>query len=137
MVDAGNGRMTTSLFIVEDLLHTSDTGVFNYTLRALYSGDVIQYYHPLLETILTIDYELVFILFRYLDTFEAYQVGLYLLKVTHSDMTLDLASSLVLVAKDFSQYFIGNLESLHCIIFHIYTNISVRLQPLIFLYTAG
>ena len=48
MVDAANCRITTSLFPVEDLIHTINTGISNYTLQPLYTGDVIQYYYPLL-----------------------------------------------------------------------------------------
>ena len=112
MVDAANGRTTTSLFPVEDLLHTIDIGISNYTLQPLYTGDVIQYYYPLLETILTMDAIIVFVPFKSLDTFEAYQVEPFPFRVNHSIMILDSTSSLVLVASDFSLYSIGDMNDL-------------------------
>lgn len=68
--------MIISLFPVEDLLHTLDTGVSNYMLQpSLYSRDVIVYYYPSLETTLSTDAVVPeHIPFKSSDTFEAYQL---------------------------------------------------------------
>ncbi len=112
MVDAANCRITTSLFLIEDLIHTIDIGICNYSLQTLYTGDIIQYYYPLLEIILTIDDIIVFIPFKSMGTFEAYQIEPFPFNINQSVMTLDSTSSLVLVASDFSLYSIGNMNAL-------------------------
>jgi len=115
MVDAASGRVTTSLLPVEDLIHTLKIGQSDFKLQPMYSRNMVQYYYPLLEATLTTDAIIVHIPFRSLDVFEAYQVEPFPFKVNHSVMTLDLPSSLVLVAKDFSLYSIGQMSDLnHC-----------------------
>ena len=112
MVDAAYGRVTTSLFPVKDLLQTLDVGVSTYNLKPLFSSESVQYYYPVLETVLTSDAIVIHVPFQSADTFEAYEIEPFPFSVNSSVMTLDLPSSLVLVAKDYSFYAIGRLEDL-------------------------
>ncbi len=112
MVDAVNGRVTTSLFPVEDLLHTLETGQSTYKLTLVYAADMIQYYYPLLEATLTTDAIIVNIPFKSQDHFEAYEIKPFPFSVNNYVMTLDMNPSLVLIAKDFSLYTIGDLTKL-------------------------
>ncbi len=75
MVDAANCRITTSLFPIEDLIHITDIGISKYLLQPLYTGDVIQYYYPLLETIFTIDAVIVFKPFKFMDTSNLFELN--------------------------------------------------------------
>ncbi len=93
LVDAANGRVTTSLFPVEDLLHTLETGQSTYKLTPLYSQDMIQHYYPLLESTLTTDAMIINIPFKSLDHFDAYEVTTFPFSVHNSVMTLDMNPS--------------------------------------------
>lgn len=115
LVDAVNGRVTTSLFPVEDLLHTLEIGQSTYKLTPLYSQDMIQHYYPLLESTLTTDAIIINIPFKSLDHFDAYEVTTFPFSVNNSVMILDMNPSLVLIAKDFALYAVGDLAALmHC-----------------------
>ncbi len=112
MVDAVNGRVTTSLFPVEDLLHTIEIGQSTYKLTPVYAADMIQYYYPLLEATLTTDAIIVNIPFKSQDHFEAYEIKPFPFSINNSVIILDMNPSLVLIAKDFSLYTIGDLTEL-------------------------
>lgn len=73
MVDAANCRVTTSSLPL-DFTHTLNLGHTNFSLRPLYSEDIIQYNYSLLQATVTTEPVAIQILFRFLDVLEAYQV---------------------------------------------------------------
>ncbi len=89
-----------------------DIGLSKYQLKPIYTGDSIQYYYPLLESILTLDAIIEFILFNSKEIFQAYEVVPFPFKLNSSIITLDLQPSLVLVAEDVSVYAIAQREDL-------------------------
>ena len=113
LLDASNGRVTNSLLPIPDLLEVLDIGLSQYHLKPIFTGDSIQYYYPLLESMLTLDAIIIFIPFNSKDVFQAYEVIPFPFKLNSSIITVDLQSSLVLVAEDFSVYATAQREDLN------------------------
>lgn len=112
LLDASNGRVTNSLLPIADLLKVLDIGLSEYHLEPIFTGDSIQYYYPLLESILTLDAIIIFIPFNSKEIFQAYEVIPFPFNLNSSIITLDLQSTLVLVAEDFSVYATAQREDL-------------------------
>ena len=112
LLDASDGRVTNSLMPIADLLEVLDIGLSQYDLKPIFSGDSIQHYYPLLESILTLDAIIIFIPFNSKEIFQAYEVIPFPFKLNSSVLTVDLPSSLVLVAEDFSVYATAQREDL-------------------------
>lgn len=112
LIDAGRGKVTSSLFPVKDLLRTLNIGKLDFNLIPLFDSHSIQYYYPLLESVLTSDAIVIHVPFQSRNTFEAHQIEPFPFETDDAILKLDLAPSVVLVAKDFSLYAVGDLSDL-------------------------
>ena len=112
LVDAAQGRVTSSLFPVKDLLHTLYIGKQNFNLPPLFDSRSIHHYYPLLESVLTSDAVVIHVPFQSRDTFEVHQIEPFPFDLNGTIMMLDLPPSVVLIAKDFSLYAVSHMSAL-------------------------
>ncbi len=123
IVDARTSKVSSSLFPIEDLKHTLELGHTNFSLTPLYPLDMIQYYYPVLESHLTSEAIVIHVPFRSSAVFQAYEIQSFPFPVNKTVMQLDMRTSLVLVAQDFSLYSaspISDLESCRSTFLHTY-----------------
>ncbi len=114
-IDAAHGRVTPSLFPLHDLIKTISIGHRNYSFQPLYPSDMSHYYYPLLEASLTTDAIVVHVPFRSTRVFDAFEIFPFPFSVDDSVLTLDMSSSLVLIANDYTFYSTSSYYDLnHC-----------------------
>lgn len=74
MVDAVNGRVTTSLFPLEDLKIILDIGIRNFSFEPFYTAERSQYYYPLFESSLKSKDIVIHVPFKSKDKFDAHKI---------------------------------------------------------------
>ncbi len=109
MIDAAHGRVIPSLFPLPDLIDTINK---NCSFQPLYPPDMSQYYFPLLEASLTTEAIIVHIPFQSREVFEAFKVIPFPFSAENSVLTVDMPSSLALVAKDYTFYSTSSFSDL-------------------------
>ncbi len=115
MIDSANGRVTPHLFPLHDLIKIVGIGHRNYSFQPLYPSHMSQYYCPLLDASLTTDAIVVHVPFRSTEAFNAFEIVPFPFTVEDSVLTLDMSSSLVLIASDYTFYSTTSYSDLnHC-----------------------
>ena len=112
LVDSARGRVTSSLFLVKDLLRTLYIGKKNFNLAPLFDSHSIEHYYPLLEPVLTSDAVVIHGPFQSWDAFKVHQIEPFPFDINGTIMILNLQPSVVLIANDFSLYAVGHLSDL-------------------------
>ena len=112
VVDAARGRVTSSLFPVDDFLYVLKKGTEDFYLKPLFDVKGIHHYYPLLESVLTSDAVIIHVPFKSDHTYEVYRVEPFPFMVNGTVMTLDLPNSITLINKDFTMYATGQLSDL-------------------------
>ncbi|XP_045105173.1 uncharacterized protein LOC123500547 [Portunus trituberculatus] len=112
LVNASRGIVTAALFPVADLIKTLDIGQTIFKLQPLFNRDIVEHYYPILETVLTLEAVVIYVPFKSMDTFHAYEIIPFPFSINTSVLILDLPPTLVLIAKDFSVYTTTSRDSL-------------------------
>ncbi|XP_045118307.1 uncharacterized protein LOC123508592 [Portunus trituberculatus] len=112
LVNASRGIVTAALFPVADLIKTLDIGQTIFKLQPLFNRDIVEHHYPILETVLTLEAVVIYVPFKSMDTFHAYEIIPFPFSINTSVLILDLPPTLVLIAKDFSVYTTTSRDSL-------------------------
>ena len=112
IVDAAMGRVTTSLFPVEDFRQALEIGRTIYKLTPFFEDHMIHHYYPFVESVLTAKEIVIRIPFKSQDIFNLHRLEPFPFAVNQSIMILDSESSIVLVKEDFSVYATSALSTL-------------------------
>ena len=112
VVDASQGRVTTSMFPIRDLLQVLDLGKTKFGLTPLFDSKSLQYYYTVLESFLTHDSLVIHVPFRSADDFLVFRIEPFPFLVNDTIFELDLTTTVVLINRDVSLYATGPLSDL-------------------------
>ncbi len=112
VVDAADGRESPTLFPVKDFLHALNIGKMEYELKPLFDLEGIHHYYPLLESIITSEAIVIYVLLESQEVFEVHQQEPFPFTVNGTIMSLNLPPSIVLISKDFKVYSAGHITDL-------------------------